>query len=56
VDLKRSEWMKEMVLDFNFAYNPYCALVHRNSYVIPPLENRLLFEVNAGAKSNPHAP
>jgi uncharacterized protein (DUF1684 family) len=55
VDLKRSEWMKEMVIDFNFAYNPYCAYVHRYSCVIPPLENRLYFEVNARAKSNPHA-
>jgi uncharacterized protein len=56
VDLKRSELKKEIVIDFNFAYNPYCAYVNRYSCVIPPVENRMDIKVNAGAKSDPHAP
>jgi len=36
------------VLDFNFSYNPYCAYADRYSCPIPPKENRLAVEVNAG--------
>lgn len=37
-------------LDFNKAYNPYCAYNHRWSCVIPPLENSLDIAINAGEK------
>ena len=42
-----------IVLDFNKAYNPYCAYSKNYSCPIPPEENHLRVEVNAGIqKSN----
>lgn len=38
-------------LDFNYAYNPYCAYSHRWSCPIPPSENSLEMEVIAGVKA-----
>ncbi len=38
------------VIDFNYAYNPYCAYSDRYSCAIPPWENRLKIDVNAGEK------
>jgi uncharacterized protein (DUF1684 family) len=39
----------EVVIDFNKAYNPYCAYVSgRYSCPIPPAENRLAVAVKAG--------
>lgn len=38
------------VVDFNYAYNPYCAYNHRYSCAVPPSENRLPFPVLAGEK------
>ena len=38
------------VVDFNYAYNPYCAYNPRYSCAIPPLENRLAVAVRAGEK------
>jgi hypothetical protein len=38
------------VLDFNKAYNPYCAYNHKWSCVIPPRENSLQIAINAGEK------
>jgi uncharacterized protein len=37
-------------LDFNYAYNPYCAYNHKFSCVIPPEENRLPVRIEAGEK------
>ncbi len=37
-------------LDFNKAYNPYCAYNHRYSCVIPPPENWLPVRIEAGEK------
>ncbi|MCF8276669.1 MAG: DUF1684 domain-containing protein [Flavobacteriales bacterium] len=42
-----------IVIDFNQAYNPYCAYSNRYSCPIPPKENFLKTEVLAGVK-NPH--
>jgi hypothetical protein len=39
------------LVDFNFAYNPYCAYSDRYSCPIPPRENDLDVAVRAGAKS-----
>ena len=39
------------VLDFNKAYNPYCAYNHKWSCVIPPRENALDVAINAGEKT-----
>jgi uncharacterized protein (DUF1684 family) len=37
-------------IDFNMAYNPYCAYNHAYSCPVPPLENSLNIEVKAGEK------
>ncbi len=40
-----------VVLDFNLAYNPYCAYNHDYSCVVPPLENALPVKILAGEKN-----
>jgi len=42
---------KTMIIDFNKAYNPYCAYSHRYSCPIPPEENDLLVRIEAGVKA-----
>lgn len=42
----------QLVLDFNRAYNPYCAYGRLFSCPVPPAENRLAVEVKAGVMSN----
>lgn len=39
---------KEIIIDFNKAYNPYCAYTHSYSCPIPPPENFLNIKVEAG--------
>ena len=39
-----------ILLDFNTAYNPYCAYNHKYSCPIVPLENDLAVEIKAGVK------
>lgn len=39
-----------IVIDFNKAYNPYCAYNSRYSCPIPPVENSLQIEIRAGVK------
>ena len=39
-----------ITIDFNQAYNPYCAYNHRYSCPIPPKENNLEIKVKAGVK------
>jgi hypothetical protein len=39
---------KKMILNFNKAYNPYCAYNSRYSCPIPPKENDLLVRIEAG--------
>jgi hypothetical protein len=41
-------------IDFNKAYNPYCAYNHNYSCPIPPDENNLNILVNAGVKDFAH--
>lgn len=50
IDLEENSG-NEYVIDFNFAYNPYCAYSDRYSCAIPPLENRLTVAVRAGEKN-----
>lgn len=38
------------LLDFNYAYNPYCAYNDQYSCLIPPLENRLSEALTCGEK------
>lgn len=42
-------------IDFNYAYNPYCAYNPRWSCPLPPEENRLQVPIQAGEKSFPGA-
>ena len=49
IDLKITEGNK-MVIDFNQAYNPYCAYNHGYSCPIPPKENHLKVRIEAGVK------
>ena len=44
-----------LVVDFNYAYNPYCAYNPNWSCPIPPSENRLTVSINAGEKTFPDA-
>ncbi|MDA8886325.1 DUF1684 domain-containing protein [Bacteroidia bacterium] len=44
------EDMSNPVLDFNYAYNPYCAYNHLYSCPIPPVENHLDVSIPAGEK------
>ncbi|MCA9982404.1 MAG: DUF1684 domain-containing protein [Anaerolineales bacterium] len=37
-------------VDFNFAYNPYCAYSERYSCPLPPRENWLTVPIRAGEK------
>lgn len=48
VDLPKN---KKLILDFNKAYNPYCAYSDEYSCPFPPEENILPIAVNAGEKS-----
>ena len=41
----------EITLDFNRAYNPYCAYNNAYSCPVPPAENRLTVAILAGEKS-----
>lgn len=51
IDLETpSTYSKTIVIDFNKAYNPYCAYNHKYSCPIPPSENFLNTEINAGVK------
>lgn len=40
------------VLDFNYAYSPYCAYNPRYSCPLPPSENRLTVPIRAGEQSS----
>ncbi|MDU0370530.1 DUF1684 domain-containing protein [Hymenobacter endophyticus] len=41
----------EVVLDFNEAYNPYCAYADGYACPVPPADNRLTVEIKAGEKA-----
>jgi uncharacterized protein (DUF1684 family) len=43
-----------LLVDFNYAYNPYCAYNERWSCPIPPAENRLSVAIEAGEKVFPN--
>ena len=42
---------KSIIIDFNKAYNPYCAYNHKYSCPIPPKENLLVIPIAAGVKA-----
>lgn len=41
----------KLILDFNLAYNPYCAYNEYYSCPLPPAENRLKVAIKAGEKN-----
>jgi uncharacterized protein (DUF1684 family) len=41
----------KVIIDFNRAYNPYCAYNHKYSCAIPPEENHLNVAIKAGVKA-----
>ena len=43
----------KLLIDFNFAYNPYCAYNERWSCPLTPFENRLKVPIRAGEKLFP---
>ncbi len=51
LDLEEHATDDEYILDFNRAYNPYCAYNDNYSCPIPPRENRLSLASEAGEKS-----
>jgi uncharacterized protein (DUF1684 family) len=40
-----------LLIDFNLAYNPYCAYNEKYSCPIPPAENHLAVRIEAGEKN-----
>lgn len=46
-----AEGQETMMIDFNDAYNPYCAYTDHYNCPIPPAENQLTVAVEAGEKS-----
>lgn len=50
VDIPQAD---SMIIDFNYAYNPYCAYSDRWSCPIPPDENSLYVHIRAGEKNFP---
>ncbi|MCF8368922.1 MAG: DUF1684 domain-containing protein [Bacteroidales bacterium] len=50
VDCEIPKEGNKIILDFNKAYNPYCAYNPTYSCVIPPEENRLPIRIEAGEK------
>jgi len=50
LDLEKPKEGKFMVIDFNKAYNPYCAYSDKYSCPVPPRENHLDIEIKAGVK------
>jgi uncharacterized protein len=49
LDLKQPTG-NSIVIDFNKAYNPYCAYNHKYSCPVPPPENHLPVQIKAGEK------
>jgi len=50
------EGSNSIIIDFNKAYNPYCAYNHKYSCPIPPKENTLHISIEAGVKAyNKHS-
>lgn len=53
IDLQQPEG-DTIIIDFNTAYNPYCAYNHDYSCPIPPAQNDIKVEVRAGVKEYKH--
>jgi uncharacterized protein (DUF1684 family) len=51
LDVLKVPGSKTITLDFNKAYNPYCAYTENFSCPLPPAENLLKIPINAGEKT-----
>lgn len=51
LDVEKVQGSNTITLDFNKAYNPYCAYSEKFSCPLPPQENLLVIPINAGEKS-----
>jgi uncharacterized protein (DUF1684 family) len=51
LDLEKVPGSKTIMLDFNKAYNPYCAYSESYSCPLPPAENLLSIPIRAGEKT-----
>jgi uncharacterized protein (DUF1684 family) len=51
IDVQKTPGSKTITLDFNKAYNPYCAYNETYSCPLPPVENLLNAPIKAGEKS-----
>lgn len=51
IELEIPEEKDKIIIDFNKAYNPYCAYNHKYSCPIPPKENNLSIKILAGVKA-----
>ena len=49
LDIRKGDLLKGYI-DFNLAYNPYCAYNYKYSCPIPPAENHLSVSIKAGVK------
>ena len=45
-----NDWYNRFLVDFNLAYNPYCAYNEMWSCPITPFENRIKVPIRAGEK------
>lgn len=50
IDLRIPKEGQDIVIDFNKAYNPYCAYSHRFSCPVVPAENHMDIEILAGVR------
>jgi uncharacterized protein len=50
LDYRTDQITKNVVIDFNYCYNPYCAYADKFNCVIPPAENNLPIKIEAGVK------
>lgn len=50
IDLKIPEEGEKLIINFNLAYNPYCVYNPKFSCPIPPEQNYIPTEINAGIK------
>ncbi|MCB9240399.1 MAG: DUF1684 domain-containing protein [Flavobacteriales bacterium] len=50
LDLSKKALKSNPTIDFNKAYNPYCAYNYKYSCPIPPVENHLKIRIEAGVK------
>jgi uncharacterized protein (DUF1684 family) len=51
LDVERVQGSNTITLDFNRAYNPYCAYTEKYSCPLPPSENLLVIPIPAGEKT-----